>query len=573
MPRANCNFKVGMSERHEAAVWAPLGIDIQTDIADMQATLAQIRQVYYPILERGFSHGIAWNRVFIGGLLLELRNNLSQTRNNLPAIIQNHVTDPEELGLYLWDVCRFYRSTDPEWRDVPPAYRQYLGLNYGPGSVPVHARPRPIKLPRPVVQPDHHRTPTHGPLPLATPRAQVSSENLPSIAPLLAIAPAPPAMSPHLPAPILRPRRGTSRNPVPLPSRNHLPALPPVPGAGTNTLPHIAPLLAIAPLPAPASDRVPHTAEEPTASTSGRSSFSPISLDFVAEESPERAEKPTKVVSTKRRREILKELENRGLIPKGSAIPKSGVVSINPAHKRARDDDENPDDDDQSTHPARKRRQTSENAASPVLPQTTDQTESSEWAAFPTLSDTDSEQGDDREEQSLHDDPANDSQGVSPILPQMTDQTARVEWAALTTLSDTDSEQGVDREDQTLQDDLIHDSHDASPVLPQTTDQTARVEWAALTTLSDTDSEQGVDREEQTQQGAPANDDQSDILMPDVEYENYKIPDNNPEPSVDPWTTRMRNYFTSIGPLRGIYEEFATDPVIPKGLEEAEEEL
>lgn len=123
--RADLKFKDGM-EACDASlrrVWAPLNLDdLQNkhDAEDRDIILDQIRQVYDPILQQYLADPKhVWKNLFSSTertYLLESR--LSGLQDSMPMSAQ--FIPNGSIGVFLYDVLRYYRFTNPSWQKPLP---------------------------------------------------------------------------------------------------------------------------------------------------------------------------------------------------------------------------------------------------------------------------------------------------------------------------------------------------------------------------------------------------------------------------------------------------------------------
>ncbi|CAG8249997.1 unnamed protein product [Penicillium salamii] len=208
------------------AIWEPLNLHAENaqNLADREAVLEVIRDVYDPLLTAHLAAGNPWDTQFsLRSAQTEILREITLELDDLPGSVR-HVESDTVLSLILFDILRYYRFTDVDWQ------------------APRAPAPAPVAAPVPVPAPAPAPATAPAPVPAAAPAPAKGTGSL-TLAPILPAAP--PAAVPLPPIATLVPGLNLPPAPpaVPLVSLTLLPAATLVPG--------IVPVMGPQPAPAP----------------------------------------------------------------------------------------------------------------------------------------------------------------------------------------------------------------------------------------------------------------------------------------------------------------------------------
>lgn len=144
--RAKLTFGVNMTQndRNLQRVWMPLNLgNLQNEQQEIDRLiiLDLIRQIYDPLLAAFLAiPGNLWNQQFSYGGTRRMQKKLRNLQFYMPTAVRN--IEKNDLGLYLFDVLRYYRFTAHSWREpLPPPAPEVVGAPHpeAPRVVPFTA--------------------------------------------------------------------------------------------------------------------------------------------------------------------------------------------------------------------------------------------------------------------------------------------------------------------------------------------------------------------------------------------------------------------------------------------------
>ncbi|KAJ5794092.1 hypothetical protein N7457_000691 [Penicillium paradoxum] len=524
-------IRSGMSPHLETMMWRPLGLIVGHDNADIEATRAVMRESYYRILSEDLQRGTPWNRVFHPARVRQIIQSLVDRWSAFPAAIRENVPDSTEATLYMWDIIRFYRFTDPEWRTVPPQY-QFLAM------------------PRPAIPPRNMNLPLH---PAPIPAGEII---------------------PHQKS-ALKSSRRTATLPYPGPPRLAEVASTPLGVKATEDMLDELPLPPIGPI----------LASVPSLATPDRHTQSISSIAGLLAEVPAPPPRPEATNTND---------DNDAAGPADPALTGAPNPST-AAHKRCRDEDDDGDDgQDEQSHPppAKKIRKVGSANFSPALPMPTYQN-AAENSGLTTLGGTNSDQADDHEVQTSQDDLSSDNSDVE--MEDIEAEEVEAEDTDIEDIEAEDVEaedveaedveaEDVEAEDVEAEDveaeDVEAEDVEAEDVEAEDADiedieaedvETEDVE-AEDTDIEDIEAED-VEAEDVEAEDTKAEDvEAEDAQQKDIQHEDGNIQGEKVERQSNRWTTRMRNYLSGMGPSNGSSKEAVGSQVLGESAEDEEDE-
>lgn len=145
--RAKLRYTVRMTgnDQNLQKVWTPLNLgnfQSEKQAIDRLVILDMIRQIYDPLLTAFLAvPGNLWSKQFShGGAERIIQKKLRNLQFFLPSAVEN--IEKYDLGLYLYDILRYYRFTNPSWRvPLPPPAPEVVGTPHpeAPRVVPFTA--------------------------------------------------------------------------------------------------------------------------------------------------------------------------------------------------------------------------------------------------------------------------------------------------------------------------------------------------------------------------------------------------------------------------------------------------
>ncbi|CAG8003413.1 unnamed protein product [Penicillium olsonii] len=164
MPRTSIRLRADMTQntKNLQGIWRPLNLHngTQQDLADRQAVISVIRDVYDPMLTQYLAAGNLWTRQFLDRAPRELfRQLVALQLDSLPGSVR-HIEEDAVLTWILYDLLRFYRFTDVAWRTPrAPAKAPAKAPAEAPANAPTAAPAKAKRglatrtMPAPVVAP------------------------------------------------------------------------------------------------------------------------------------------------------------------------------------------------------------------------------------------------------------------------------------------------------------------------------------------------------------------------------------------------------------------------------------
>ncbi|KAJ5333441.1 uncharacterized protein N7506_007224 [Penicillium brevicompactum] len=146
MSPAGLRLRTGMpaSPKNRKIMWKPLNLEDEDDaqvMADRQAVLNLVREIYDPYLKRCLLKGYDWKMMFVGRYAeTEFLGKMRVCFDQLPERVRQ-AGDRILVAKMILDVLKFHRFSDPSWR-VPLGYPVPLAnpaplASSGPLALPV----------------------------------------------------------------------------------------------------------------------------------------------------------------------------------------------------------------------------------------------------------------------------------------------------------------------------------------------------------------------------------------------------------------------------------------------------